>query len=88
MSRKVKLGEKYRDTISGFEGTATCRIEYLHGCVRVGLEREGATDKAEDREQFFDEQRLVTAKTGRTPEPTATSGGPRPKPPARTVPRR
>jgi len=85
---KVRLGKKYRDTISGYEGIAVTRVEYLYGCVRVGLEREGPEIKADEREQLFDEQRLVEAKTGRTPTPTATSGGPRPAPPARTTPRR
>lgn len=69
----VKLGQKYRDTISGFTGTATARTEYLYGCVRVILEAEG--EDAEKREQFFDEQRLVGL-DGERPEPTATAGGP------------
>ena len=73
-SEPVTLGKKYRDTISGFEGTATARTEYLYGCVRVILEAEGT--KQDDREQFFDEQRLV-ALDGRKPKPTATAGGPR-----------
>ena len=29
----VKLGEVYKDKVSGFEGTATCRTEYLNGCI-------------------------------------------------------
>lgn len=35
--RKIKLGEKYRDTITGFEGTATGKHEYLHGCLQISL---------------------------------------------------
>lgn len=73
----VKLGEKYRDTITGFLGTATARTEYLYGCVRVVLEGRGGEGAPE--EWVFDEQRLVTEADGRRPIPTATSGGSRPK---------
>ena len=67
----VKLGERYRDTISGFEGVATSRSEYLHGCVRVGLE----TGKdGELKQEWFDEQRLVRVETGAPVESPARSG--------------
>jgi len=35
---KVKLGNRYRDKIHGFEGVATMRTEYLTGCARICLE--------------------------------------------------
>lgn len=44
MSKKVKLGDKYRDTVSGFEGVATARYEFLNGCVQyhlVGTSKDG-----------------------------------------------
>lgn len=69
----VELGKKYRDSLTGHEGTATSRTEYLHGCVRVCLESGGDSGPAE---HWFDEQRL----TDKSP---ATSGGQRPAPPAR-----
>lgn len=66
----VKLGETYRDGITGFEGVATGRFEYLHGCVRINLE--GQID-GKPHQEIFDEQRL-------TDSPSATSGGDRPAP--------
>jgi hypothetical protein len=69
----VKLGERYRDSITGFEGVATARYEFLYGCIRVMLE--GQKD-GQPAEFTFDEQRL-------TDVPAATSGGPRPAPPSR-----
>lgn len=36
---RVELGERYRDRVTGFEGVATSRTEFLQGCFRVGLER-------------------------------------------------
>jgi hypothetical protein len=74
----VKLGERYRDGISGYEGVATSRIEYLYGCVRVVLEA-GVQGKPE--EFVFDEQRLVEVATEEPPTPTARAGGSRPTPP-------
>lgn len=66
----VKLGETYRDSITGFEGVATGRFEYLHGCVRIDLE---AIVDGKPAREIFDEQRLTTA-------PSATAGGERPAP--------
>ena len=75
----VELGRRYRDTISGFEGVATGRYEYLYGCVRISLERGKDGDL---KSEVFDEQRLVevVSEGTRRPRPTATSGGPREAP--------
>jgi len=75
MSVPVTLGEKYRDSITGFEGVATARYEFLHGCVRYCLEKGDKDGK--QSEAVFDEQRIVEAKTKKRPKPTATTGGPR-----------
>ncbi len=53
----IRLGERYRDKLTGFVGTATARHEYLYGCVRVTLEGQSVDDKAPE-ELSFDEQRL------------------------------
>lgn len=64
---KLKLGKKYKDSISGFVGTATGVAEYLYGCRRVQLEG----DKDGKPEDFwFDEQRLEGVSS------TAVTGGP------------
>lgn len=34
----IELGKKYRDTITGLEGIALVRCEYLHGVERVELQ--------------------------------------------------
>ena len=33
----IKLGSKVRDSITGLEGIATARTEYLYGCVRITI---------------------------------------------------
>jgi hypothetical protein len=76
----IKLGTKVKDSISGFEGIATARIEYLYGCVRVLVEPQGLNQDGKPIEaQYFDEQRLED-------QPTAKSGGPRDLPGSRPVP--
>lgn len=59
----VTLGKKYKDNITGYEGIATARTDYLYGCVRVLIEplklkKDG--DFLPDC--WFDEQRLVAQK--------------------------
>ncbi len=34
---KVELGQKVRDKITGLTGIAVTRIEYLNGCVQIGV---------------------------------------------------
>lgn len=71
----IQLGERYRDTITGFEGVATARFEYLHGCVRWNLT---GVVNGEPKDFSFDEPQLEPVPTV---TPTRTTGGPRPTPP-------
>lgn len=34
---QIKLGTKVIDTVTGFTGTATSRIEYMTGCTQYGV---------------------------------------------------
>lgn len=68
----VRMGDRYRDPLTGFEGVATAVTFYLHACERVTLEyvRDG-----EVKYESFDAPRLVHVDTGRTPR-TDRTGGP------------
>ncbi len=66
---RVTLGERYRDTVTGFTGTATSEHRFLNGCVRYTLETGGEKPSDEPKELVFDEQRLVEADTNRAPAP-------------------
>lgn len=55
---KIKLGEEYKDSVTGFVGTATSRTEYLTGCVHIGLQPKVDKDNKIPEAQFFDESRL------------------------------
>lgn len=70
----INLGDKCRDQVTGFEGVATARFEYMNGCVRYMLEA-GKNSGKEDNdidsveELVFDQQRLTVV------QPDAIAGG-------------
>jgi hypothetical protein len=73
----VELGAKYRDKVTGFEGVAVARYEYLWGCNRISLEHLGSDGKPQAA--VFDEPQIE--RTGpqqvRTEAPKlARTGGP------------
>lgn len=35
--KKIKLGTKVIDKVTGFTGIATSRVEYINGCVQYGV---------------------------------------------------
>ncbi len=35
MTYRIKLGQEVRDNITGFQGVATARTLWLHGCERI-----------------------------------------------------
>jgi hypothetical protein len=52
----TELGAKYRDKVTGFEGIAVARYEYLWGCTRISLERLG--NDGTPASAVFDEPQL------------------------------
>lgn len=69
------LGNTVRDKVTGFTGTATARVEYLHGCVQYGVTpRVGSDGKAVDT-CYYDAPRLEYVDDGVKVKARA-SGGP------------
>jgi hypothetical protein len=70
----IKLGQKYKDKITGFEGIATGFVKYISGCNQALLAPQVGSDGALRESQWFDEQRLdatgsdvITLENGETP---------------------
>jgi hypothetical protein len=61
MRNKTELGKTYRDKVTGFQGVAIGRFEYLHGCIRFTLTRAGKNGEA-PVEATFDEPALEEIK--------------------------
>jgi len=78
MTTAPQLGKRYRDTISGFEGVATGRFEYLHGCIRWQL---SGTTNGNPESFVFDEPQIMPVPSPVVHEPTRGTGGPRDDPP-------
>lgn len=70
----IKLGERYRDDQTGYEGVATSIHFYQHACERVLLE---SFDRERQTviEVSFDAPRLTHIKSGKTAT-TTRPGGP------------
>ena len=81
----IVLGERYRDTYSGYEGVATSVVFYLNGCERVQLETLDESSR-ELRENYFDAPRLTHVASGVQAKSERT-GGVKPAPPARSAAR-
>ncbi len=72
----IKLGEKVKDKISGFEGIACARSEYLNGCKRILIEPTKLKDDGSTIEGvWFDDQQIELIGPGINAE-TKPSGGP------------
>lgn len=73
----VHLGDKVRDSISGFTGIVMSRTEFLYGCVRVGVAPQELKDGKMLENGHFDEPQLeiLECKHGTTVPHPPQSGG-------------
>lgn len=69
----IKLGEKYRDEQTGYEGTATAVYFFQYGCERVQIETFDSVQR-QIRSETFDSPRLTHIATGKRATVTRTGG--------------
>lgn len=55
----IKLGHKYKDRITGFQGVATGHVYYISGCNQTLLAPEVGADGAMKDSHWFDDQRML-----------------------------
>lgn len=70
----IKLGSKIRCKVTGLEGTATSRIEYINGCIQYGLTPKADSNKYPDA-VYLDEKQLEVIGDGIN-IPKKETGGP------------
>ena len=59
--KKIELGQECVDLVTGFKGTATSIVRYLHGCDRVALQpKVDKKGKAVANETFDETQLAIT----------------------------
>ena len=59
MVKEVKLGQKVKDKITGFEGIVTAKLELLNGCLQMlVIPRKKAKDKEYPEGRYIDVEQL------------------------------
>ena len=72
----TELGDKVKDKVTGYEGTAVSKTEHLNGCVHWGVQGKMLKGEVPDTEYFDDEQLVVVTKA-RKKKVTEPTGGPK-----------
>lgn len=85
---RIKLGQKVRDTISGLEGVAVVKSEFLYGCVRFGVQPQVVHEGKPADWVYVDEPQLEIVKNTPAPKLEGPPAGPRPTDPGRPEARR
>ncbi len=76
---KVELGREVKDKITGYQGIAVCRHEFLTGCARISVQPPKKEDGTLPDECTFDEPMLEVVGNGILPPPPSKKeppGGP------------
>ena len=75
----IKLGDKAKDTITGFTGIVVAITDWLNGCRRITIQPQALHDGNPVKSEGFDVEQLEAVSN--EPEFGApTTGGPKPAP--------
>jgi len=75
----INLGDKVKDTITGFYGVVVGVTNWLDGCRRIGIQAIELKDGKPFDIEWFDEQRIISL-VDKKHKSTAKSGGPQSDP--------
>jgi hypothetical protein len=89
----IHLGNRVKDSITGFEGIATARIEYLTGCAQIAVTPKMVpSPELPNTTEYFDEHRLTGEKLMEVVKTESANkranGGPSIRIPALAAPKR
>ena len=76
----VKLGDKVKDTVTGFRGIVVSRNEWINGCVRIGVQADKLVNGKPGEVEGIDEQQIQVVKAGAVTFANRAAGGPTPAP--------
>lgn len=78
---RVQLGDRCKDSVTGFEGICVARTEWLNGCWRITIQSEKLDKDGKPQEgHTFDEPQLVITKARKVEPGPRDTGGPIPTP--------
>lgn len=84
----IELGDKAKDTVTGYTGIAVARTEWINGCARITLMPDKLNkDGGLQQQETFDEPQLVLVKHGVVKRGAPDTGGPIPRPTQAATPR-
>lgn len=86
--KHINVGDRVRDNVTGFQGIAVGRTEWLHGCIRIIVQPEKLHDGKVIEAMSFDEPALKIVKKGVVKPETPDTGGPMPVPTRHSEPKR
>ena len=72
---KFNIGDKVKDTITGFQGIITARTQWLNNCNTYNVQSQELKDGQPTDRVFFDEPQLELVESD-VYEPKQTTGGP------------
>lgn len=81
---KPTLGDKVKDSVTGFSGIVVAKSDFLNGCTRYGVQSEQLKDGIPTEAQWFDEPQLKVVKSCVVSTGPRDTGGPLPFTPKRT----
>lgn len=71
----MKLGDRVRDNLTGFEGTVTGIVDYITGCRQALITPEMKADASEyPKSSWVDEDRLSVVQADAYPHVVTTAG--------------
>ena len=79
----IELGQRVRDKVTGFEGIATTRVEYLNGCIQYCVKPPMIEPGKMPEGEYIDDMQLEIISDGILIEPES-GGGPIPDCPPTT----
>lgn len=80
---KHELGKEAKDLVTGFKGIILCRMQWLTGCNRYGIQPKMGKDGKTEEIKYFDENQIAITGKGVELGLTQTqrgTGGPQPNP--------
>jgi hypothetical protein len=84
----IKLGDKVKDTITGFTGIAVARTEWISGCARIVIQPSVGKEGKLEESQSFDEPLVEVIKPKKIKSQDHFTGGPRPTAMQKLTPKR
>jgi hypothetical protein len=77
----IKLGDRVKDRMTGFEGIVVCHSQWITGCARLTVQPTDLHDGKRRDTECFDEPQLMVVEKGAFKLNVASDpGGPRPEP--------